>query len=303
LNFDPGGADLMFVSTERLIILAVAAALFVPADADGATNIDPAHSVAWGANIGWIDWRGDSTAGAVVGEFVCSGFIYGANVGWIQLGDGTPDNGIRYQNNSATDFGVNHDQFGNLRGLAYGANIGWIQFEDSGAPRVDLRTGQLSGRIYGANVGWISFDGSEYFLKVTNIAAAADTDNDGIPDAWELLHGTNLSAMNRTTDRDGDGASDVEEYLADTNPADPADRFGILNFTQSGLVSLLSWPTKSTRNYVLQSRSDFEVGTVWKNVSPGPLIGTGNILTGSVTNSLAEPHLFFRIQSFRPLMP
>lgn len=33
--------------------------------------------------------------------------IYGANVGWINMGSGDPANHIQYQNNSATDFGVN----------------------------------------------------------------------------------------------------------------------------------------------------------------------------------------------------
>ena len=54
-------------------------------------------------------------------------------MGWIHLGDGTPANGIRYQNNSASDYGVNHDGLGNLSGLAYGANIGWINARGDGA--------------------------------------------------------------------------------------------------------------------------------------------------------------------------
>ena len=74
---------------------------------------------------GWT-CRGDTNNGAVIGEYVCSGYIYSANVGWINLGSGSPANGIRYQNNSAADFGVNQDGLGNLSGYAYGANIGWI---------------------------------------------------------------------------------------------------------------------------------------------------------------------------------
>src|SRR6267143_3685374 len=89
--------------------------------ARAATTINSANHFACGANIGWIDCRGDAANGAVIGEFVCSGYIYAANVGWIHLGTGTPANGIRYQNNSATDYGVNHDGLGNLSGYAYGA--------------------------------------------------------------------------------------------------------------------------------------------------------------------------------------
>src|SRR5438552_3341578 len=98
-----------------------------------ATTIDPVNKYAYGANIGWMDWRGDTNNGAVIGEYVCSGYLYAANVGWINLGSGAPANGIYYQNVSAGDFGVNQDGFGNLRGLAYGANIGWINFTNGTA--------------------------------------------------------------------------------------------------------------------------------------------------------------------------
>src|SRR5262245_617248 len=113
-----------------------------------ASTIDPTNKYAYGANIGWIDWRGDGTTGAIIGEYVCSGYIYSANAGWIYLGSGSPINGIQYQNLAANDFGVNTDGFGNLRGYAYGANIGWINFEGTGAPKVDLITGGLSGSIW-----------------------------------------------------------------------------------------------------------------------------------------------------------
>src|SRR6058998_3906935 len=98
------------MKTFTLLLCFGAVALRAPA----ATTIDSVNHFAYGANVGWMDWRGDVANGAVIGEFVCSGFIYAANVGWINLGSGTPANGIRYQNNSAADFGVNHDGAGNL---------------------------------------------------------------------------------------------------------------------------------------------------------------------------------------------
>src|ERR1044071_159720 len=94
------------------------------AAAPGATTINGVNKYSYGANLGWMDWRGDTNNGAVIGEYVCSGYLYAANVGWIHLGSNAPANGIQYQNKSATDYGVNHDGLGNLRGLAYGANIG-----------------------------------------------------------------------------------------------------------------------------------------------------------------------------------
>src|ERR1041385_4588458 len=106
--------------------------------ASAATTINTANKYSYSANIGWIDWRGDTNNGAVIGEYVCSGYIYSANVGWINLGSGSPTNGIQYMNLGVGDFGLNQDGLGNLRGYAYGANIGWINFENVGAPKVDL---------------------------------------------------------------------------------------------------------------------------------------------------------------------
>ena len=99
--------------------------------ARAATTIDAANHFGYGANFGWLDGRGDANSGAVIGEYVCSGYFYAANVGWVNLGGGNPTNGIYYQNLAASDFGVNQDGLGNLRGYAWGANVGWLNFEDN----------------------------------------------------------------------------------------------------------------------------------------------------------------------------
>ena len=40
-----------------------------------------------------------------------------------------------------------------------------------------------------------------------------DTDGDGMPDAWELSHGLNPTAPDNNGDRDGNGYTNLEEYL------------------------------------------------------------------------------------------
>jgi hypothetical protein len=141
--------------------------------ASAATTVDAVNNDAYGANIGLIDWRGDTANGAVVGLSVLSGNIYSANCGWINLGDGSPVNGQSYLNNSATDFGVNRDAQGNLRGYAYGANIGWISFTTNGAPKMDLLTGNFSGYAYSANCGWISLSNASAYVQSTVFAGNA----------------------------------------------------------------------------------------------------------------------------------
>jgi hypothetical protein len=130
-----------------------------------ATTIDAANPYAYGANLGWMNWRGDVANGAVIGEYVCAGYVWAADVGWLSLGSGSPANGIQYQNGSASDYGVNRDDLGNLRGYAWGANIGWVNFEGTGAPKVDLVTGRSIGYAWSANCGWISLSNAVAFVQ------------------------------------------------------------------------------------------------------------------------------------------
>jgi hypothetical protein len=193
------------------------------AGAQAASNINSTNNSSWGANIGFMNWQGDGANGAVIGEYVLGGFVYGANVGWINLGSYNPANHIQYQNNSATDFGVNLTRvtptIANLRGFAYGTNIGWINFEDSGNPTIDLTTNRLHGFAYSANVGWINLGELGVILQSDNIAPGIDTDNDGLPDGFEATYFGHLG-VDPNADPDSDGESNLSEYRSRTNPTD-----------------------------------------------------------------------------------
>jgi hypothetical protein len=48
-----------------------------------------------------------------------------------------------------------------------------------------------------------------------------DTDDDGMPDDWEILYGFNpLDPVDAAEDADGDGVSNLDEFLQGTNPRD-----------------------------------------------------------------------------------
>ncbi len=64
--------------------------------------------------------------------------------------------------------------------------------------------------------GWISFDALSLELHPTGMA---DADNDGLPRWWEEEHGFSDSAPNDAVlDPDGDGLTNLQEYLAATLP-------------------------------------------------------------------------------------
>jgi hypothetical protein len=270
--------------------------------ARAATTIDPANKYAYGANIGWMDCRGDTNNGAVIGEYVCSGYIYAANVGWINLGSGSPANGIYYQNLSANDFGVNNDGLGNLRGYGYGANIGWINFENTGGPKVDLHSGVITGSVYSANCGWISLSNSAAYVQ-TDTIDPGQLDTNGLPIAWELLN-FGRQGIDPNADPDGDGMNNRQEYLAGTNPNDANSKLVITDFgaPSDGTQANVTWQSVLTRNYYLQKRLSLLPNSVWFDSGLG-LISPDGASTMRTIFDTNYPNRFYRVQAVRPLSP
>jgi hypothetical protein len=273
-----------------------------PGPASAATTISAVNSFSYGANIGWLDWRGDANLGAVVGSYVCHGYIYSGTIGWINLGGDSPANRIQYQNNSATDFGVNLDDSGNLRGYAYAVNIGWINFENLGAPRIDLQTGRFSGSCYSANCGWISLSNAFAHVQTDVILPGADADGDGLADAWELLHFGTL-AHGAGSDADGDGASDLQEYSAGTNPNDPNSLLVITAYTNApqGTSASLTWQSVLSRHYFIEQNLDLGA-PLWFDSGLGLIPPDGGTTTRLVGDT-AAPRRFLRVRAVTPLSP
>jgi hypothetical protein len=268
-----------------------------------ATTIDSANKFAYGANIGWMDWTGDTANGAVIGEYVCSGYIYSANVGWISLSSGLPANGIYYQNNSATDFGVTNDGLGNLRGYAWGANIGWIKFENTGTPKVDLFTGHLSGYIWSANCGWISLSNAVAYVQTDTISPGL-LDTNGLPVAWELTFFGHMG-IDPNADPDGDGQSNLQEYLAGTNPTDGTDYLHITaeSFASGGASATLTWSSVPTRFYYIQKTPALNPLPTWFDSGLSLISPSAGSTTTRSFADINAPMRFYRVEAVKPLSP
>ncbi len=296
--------------------------LLLVASAQAASTVNPTNQYAYGANIGWTNWRpdfdGTNTEGVVVGEFVCSGYVYAANAGWINLGGGTPANHIQYQNNSATDFGINFSTDSTqpgmaiLRGYAYGANIGWINFEATGNPRLSLFTGALSGYAYSANCGWInlnSFDSSnsptQHYVQTDHIAMGVDTNSNGIADAWEYLYfGGLLAPGAQNSSPNANGMTLLQDYEDGVNPllANANLRVISLATNSAQTSSTITFTSTAARLYSIVYSTDLNLlSTSWPDSGLGLFApDAGTTTTRTVTTS-ATTKEFFRVKTMRPL--
>jgi len=283
-----------------------AAGMIVACAARAQSTIDPVNRWAWAPSAGWIDCRVDSSNGVVIGQHVCSGYMFNPSTGWIHVGSGSPTNGYAYSNAATNDYGVNHDGAGNLRGYGWSDTVEWIVFEDSGGPKVDLHTGLITGLAYAPALGWISLSNTLVSLQTRWLDRGPDNDGDGLPDMWELAKAGDLTVLAGGQDADNDGVNDEDEYKADTNPLDSGDVFEITSFavTRPGSTAEVTWVSSPARLYAMETNATVSP-TNWEAVAELGLISPepGTNRTMRAVPGPTPDREFYRIRSIIPLAP
>ena len=83
-----------------------------------------------------------------------------------------------------------------------------------------------------------------------------DTDGDGMPDWYETALGFNPNEPGDANgDFDGDGTSNLNEYLAATNPKSSSDVLRITSIVRNGTDYLISFPVVDDRTYRLEYKT------------------------------------------------
>ncbi len=97
-----------------------------------------------------------------------------------------------------------------------------------------------------------------------------DSDNDGLPDWWELTYGRNpFFAEAPQLDSDGNGITDREEYLAGTDPTRADSRLQLDSVTRTIGLTQIGFRAQAGVTYEVQYRDAFGGGT-WQKLTEVP---------------------------------
>jgi hypothetical protein len=133
------------------------------------------------------------------------------------------------------------------------------------------------------------------FLEI--LPLIPDYNFDGLDDRFQRKYFFPFTSTNAApnADPDGDGFVNYAEYVAGTDPTNPASFLKLLSTTTASNGTTVVWQSVAGKHYQLMSRTDLGSGT-WQNVgSPVTANGaTAQLLDGSATNGAR----FYKVQVF-----
>ncbi len=143
-----------------------------------------------------------------------------------------------------------------------------------------------TGPAYSALLGPLSPGGYSLTARATDnrnfvttsapvgINVLADTDLDGMPDVFETTYGFDPNnPSDAGLDSDGDGFTNLQEFLAGTNPRDSQDALRITQVDRSGGVTSLQFRSAAGKRYLVEWTTDLAVGG-WTTLADD-IAGTG----------------------------
>ena len=94
-----------------------------------------------------------------------------------------------------------------------------------------------------------------------NLQRIVDTDTNGLPDWWELQYFGHLTGTNPNADADHDGMSNLQEWLAGTNPTNASSCLRLVAIpTNNPNAFVVRWPSVAGKYYWLERSTNLLTG-------------------------------------------
>lgn len=160
----------------------------------------------------------------------------------------------------------------------------------------------LSREVKGLSVGtvyYFAFRGTNAFQSIwaTNVQSfvVADSDSDGMPDLYEMTQNFNpTQQVDAAVDSDGDRHSNMQEYLAGTDPWDFGSVLKISSLSFSiGMISL-NFDSIAGKFYDIQRNSNLVVTGGWQTIV-GNVAGNGGGVTVQDPAATSKSNFFYRV--------
>ncbi len=123
-----------------------------------------------------------------------------------------------------------------------------------------------------------------------------DTDGDGIPDAWETANGLNpADPLDAALDTDGDGQSNLAEYLAGTDPQSAASRLAasIVTTATPGEYAV-RFTAVAGKTYTVRYKNALSDAT-WTTLANVPAQGADTLIDVPDPAAGAQPKRFYQV--------
>jgi len=191
---------------------------------------------------------------------------------------------LNWQDDSGNESGFNVQRAGATNGLWVA--IGSVNSNITLYPDMTVSCGQT---YYYRVQSYNAATGSPYSNITGANTSLVDTDGDGIPDCWMIQYFGHLTGQSNDNSRaaddaDGDGLSNLQEYLAGTDPTNGASSFRIISVVPSGIDLLVTWTMGSGKTNALQTTAGDARGGYSTNGFTNIFIVTNTV--GSTTNYL-----------------
>lgn len=245
----------------------------------------------WSEQAGWLNAGAAPAPVTLVytgqGGGFLTGYLWGENIGYVAMGSGQGP----YANTAATNWGVNLDPDGTLRGFAWSDRTGWVSFEPEPRVRLGLYSGWWEGHAWSESLGWIAM---KNIPGGNRVQVTWDVADQGTPAWW--LYDVNPNSTNLTDvagdDPDGDGLPTWEEFIARTLPLDGQSRFVLTALDSPGETGRLEWVGVSGLVYTVAVKTNL-LGAVYESLTT-VTAGVHGTMTASIP--LDAPGQSFRVR-------